>query len=160
MTSRDGWARHWQGFVTSPLVGRPRKIIDGGAGLIELDVQSPESFALKDDGLISRQTGGESEAIKVLNSFLSDRSREYLQGLSSPLTAWDSCSRLSPYLTFGTISLRTVYQRVTQRKRELQLQRGQRDSWSQSLSNYVERLHGAAISFKSWKMNQRSNSTI
>ena len=70
MTSRDGWARQWQGFVTSPLVGRPRKIIDGGAGLIELDVQSPESFALKDDGLINRQTGGESEAIKVLNSFL------------------------------------------------------------------------------------------
>ncbi len=140
MTSRDGWARQWQGFVTSPLVGRPRKFIDGGAGLTELGVQSPESFALKDDGLINRQTGGESEAIKVLNSFLSDRSREYLQGLSSPLTAWDSCSRLSPYLTYGNISLRTVYQRVTQRKRELQRQRGQRDPWSQSLSNYVERL--------------------
>ena len=140
MTGRDGWARQWQGFVTSPLVSRPGHIVDGATGLTGLGIQSPQSFALKDDGLISRQTGGESEAIKLLNSFLSERSRDYLQGLSSPLTAWDSCSRLSPYLTYGNISLRTVYQRVSQRKRELQRQRGQRDPWSQSLANYVERL--------------------
>jgi len=140
MTSRDGWARQWQGFVTSPLVSRPGHIVDGATGLTGLGMQSPQSFALKDDGLLSRQTGGENEASKLLNSFLSDRSRDYLQGLSSPLTAWDSCSRLSPYLTYGNISLRTVYQRVSQRKRELQRQRGQRDPWSQSLSNYVERL--------------------
>ena len=60
------------GFVTSPLVSRPGHIVDGATGLTGLGMQSPQSFALKDDGLISRQTGGESEAIKLLNSFLSD----------------------------------------------------------------------------------------
>ena len=140
MTSRDGWSRQWQGFVSSPLVSRPTRVLDGGAELRSLGIKSPKSFALKDDGLTSRQTGGESEAFKLLNSFLSERSRAYVQGLSSPLTAWDSCSRLSPYLSYGNISLRTLYQRVAVRKRELQRQRGQRDPWTQSLSNYVERL--------------------
>ena len=140
MASRDGWAKQWQGFVSSPLVSRPTQVVNGGAELISLGIQSPESFAVKDDGLTSRQTGGESEAINLLNSFISERSQKYLKGLSSPLTAWDSCSRLSPYLTYGNISLRTVYQRVNQRKRELQRQRGHRDPWSQSLQNYLERL--------------------
>lgn len=32
--------------------------------------------------------------------------------MSSPVTAWEGCSRLSPYLAWGCISLREVYQRT------------------------------------------------
>ena len=32
--------------------------------------------------------------------------------MSSPLTAEDSCSRLSPHLSFGTISIKSIFHRV------------------------------------------------
>ena len=32
--------------------------------------------------------------------------------MSSPVTAWEGCSRLSPYLAWGCISLREVFQRT------------------------------------------------
>ena len=139
MASRNGWARQWQEFVTSPLVGRPGQIVDGATGLTGLGVQSPQSFALKDDGLISRQTGG-----RVRRSSYSTAFCQTVTGLSAgPFLTLDRLGQLQPaeslpdlrqYFTSHSVSA------CLQRKRELQLQRGQRDSWSQSLSNYVERL--------------------
>ena len=48
------------------------------------------------------QLGGEACALSTLDSFLVTRGERYSEELSSPLTGWDSCSRLSPYLAWGT----------------------------------------------------------
>ena len=82
----------------------------------------------------------ESEGLASLEDFLKERSRGYVNGLSSPAEAWESCSRISPYLTYGNLSMRTVYQRVSARRRDLQRLRGARDPWSKALSAYEERL--------------------
>lgn len=63
--------------------------------------------------------GGESKAQECLDDFLTRRGLTYASGLSSPLTAWDSCSRISAYLAWGHISLRTVVQRTKRRQDEL-----------------------------------------
>ncbi|MFY0672197.1 MAG: deoxyribodipyrimidine photo-lyase [Bacteroidia bacterium] len=55
------------------------------------------------------QPGGESWAIKYLKSFLTDRSRNYSKGISKPEWSRKTCSRLSPYLTWGNISMRTLF---------------------------------------------------
>ena len=57
-----------------------------------------------------RQRGGRAEGLRVLHSFLADRAAAYCGGISSPLTAPDACSRLSPYLTHGCLSVREVVQ--------------------------------------------------
>ncbi len=57
-----------------------------------------------------RQTGGRENALAVLNSFLNDRCGQYRGGISSPLSAPTACSRLSPYLAMGCISMREVVQ--------------------------------------------------
>jgi deoxyribodipyrimidine photo-lyase len=57
-----------------------------------------------------RQHGGRRAGLLVLDSFLNDRSGQYRGGISSPLSAPSACSRLSPYLAFGCISLREVVQ--------------------------------------------------
>jgi deoxyribodipyrimidine photo-lyase len=44
----------------------------------------------------SAQTGGEAAARSVLRSFLERRGEGYCDELSSPLSGWDSCSRISP----------------------------------------------------------------
>jgi deoxyribodipyrimidine photo-lyase len=48
----------------------------------------------------------------VLDDFINNRSEGYRGGISSPLSAPTACSRISPYLTHGCVSVREVYQRV------------------------------------------------
>ena len=54
--------------------------------------------------------GGRRLGLEVLQDFLNDRSAQYRGGISSPLSAPTACSRLSPYLAFGCVSLREVVQ--------------------------------------------------
>ncbi|TSE35417.1 FAD-binding domain-containing protein [Tepidimonas charontis] len=58
----------------------------------------------------NRQRGGRSAAVTTLSDFLQDRAALYRGGISSPLTAPQACSRLSPYLAYGVLSLREVVQ--------------------------------------------------
>ena len=58
----------------------------------------------------SLQPAGEQAATRVLEDFLGQRGHDYRRALSSPLTAADGCSRLSPHLAFGTVSMRRVHQ--------------------------------------------------
>ena len=55
-------------------------------------------------------SGGRQAAQRTLESFLTTRGVDYMREMSSPLTAEDSCSRLSAPLVFGTLSLREVVQ--------------------------------------------------
>ena len=57
-----------------------------------------------------RQRGGRPRAQAVLHDFLHERSARYRGGISSPLSAPDACSRLSPYLAQGVLSMREVVQ--------------------------------------------------
>lgn len=56
------------------------------------------------------QIGGERLGLKILKSFLDKRYEHYRWHISKPLESRTSCSRLSPYLAWGHISLRKVYQ--------------------------------------------------
>ena len=58
----------------------------------------------------ARQQGGRSQALKYLDSFLNSRHKTYTFNISKPLHARTSCSRLSPYLAWGNLSVREVYQ--------------------------------------------------
>ena len=57
-----------------------------------------------------RQRGGRMRGEAVLSDFLKHRSARYRGGISSPLSAPDACSRLSPYLAHGVLSMREVVQ--------------------------------------------------
>ena len=45
----------------------------------------------------------------LLHDFLQNRAQNYKEEMSSPLTAEYSCSRISPFLSWGLISIRTVF---------------------------------------------------
>ena len=91
----------------------------------------------------SAQTGGEAVAQGILRRFLQRRGEGYCDELSSPLTGWDSCSRLSPYLSWGHISLRTVFQALSSRQDEvrgLKKQGRETGRWLKSLAALASRL--------------------
>ena len=62
------------------------------------------------------QPGGEGAATAILDTFLAGRGAAYHREMSSPVTAFESCSRLSPHLAYGTISTRMVVQTLRPRK--------------------------------------------
>jgi deoxyribodipyrimidine photo-lyase len=73
-----------------------------------------------------------------MDDFLNDRCRHYRGGISSPLSAPSACSRLSPYLTFGCLSLREVVQATDAQLLKLQ----DRSAYAaKGLAAFVSRLH-------------------
>jgi deoxyribodipyrimidine photo-lyase len=92
------------------------------------------------------QGGGEHEAEETLRSFLYMRGANYQRAMSSPITAWDACSRLSPHLAWGTISLRRVYQAMLQRQEGLRMmdvkERAELSGpWLKAMVSFGSRLH-------------------
>lgn len=70
----------------------------------------PSILGLTDDGCQQRQKGGSEEAWECVESLLLKRGEGYTKEMSSPVTAVTSCSRISPHIAFGTISMREVLQ--------------------------------------------------
>ncbi len=58
------------------------------------------------------QHGGSSFGYKYLFSFIQSRHKDYSSHISKPELSRKSCSRLSPYLAWGNLSVRQVYQTV------------------------------------------------
>ncbi len=56
------------------------------------------------------QPGGPAAAMAYLKGFLEERSRNYSRHISKPGAARSSCSRISPYLAWGNLSIRQVWQ--------------------------------------------------
>lgn len=132
LSSREGWARQWNTFMAQPLVTLPQRVESLSTALgFEI---SPYFFP--QDLKAHRKKGGIRNASATLESFLQERGRFYSKEMSSPNTAWESCSRLSPYLSFGNISIRHVWQAV-----ELQRVEGFTESgWRGSLAAFSSRL--------------------
>jgi deoxyribodipyrimidine photo-lyase len=95
--SRSGWAKRWQARMDAPL------------HLLQGDFHA--AAPLDQPALPTLAELGLAPHGKTLQaSFLQERGYDYRKALSSPLTAEDGCSRLSPHLAFGTLSMRTVHQ--------------------------------------------------
>ena len=106
--SRSGWAARWQARMDASLLSLDKAF----TAAVTLD--QPELPTLASLGLASHgktlQAPGEKVARLTLKTFLQERGYDYRRALSSPLTAQEGCSRLSPHLAFGTLSMRTVHQ--------------------------------------------------
>jgi len=153
LASRNGWNRLWEVRMEAHRADVPRSTGRGGletiARLSTAGILDCRGLGLPTDTK-DRQRGGERAAGEVLDDFLSRRGRQYSGGISSPLSAATSCSRLSPYLAFGAISMRTVWQASEARRREVQASllgaTSPRDrvvlkAWQRSLKAVQARLH-------------------
>ena len=64
-----------------------------------------------------RQKGGTKQGIAYLNSFMNIRHKTYQKSISKPELSRKGCSRLSPYISWGNLSVRYVWQTAEQAKR-------------------------------------------
>jgi deoxyribodipyrimidine photo-lyase len=84
----------------------------------------PDEFMLK---------GGELWAQKMLQSFLNSRGKNYHFDISKPQASRKSCSRLSPYLAWGNVSLRQFYQSILIKRPQ--------SGWKKPIDALASRLH-------------------
>ncbi|MEM8533395.1 MAG: deoxyribodipyrimidine photo-lyase [Chloroflexota bacterium] len=144
LKSRDVWARTWESRMRESVAQPPTSLhpIDD---LVIGSIPEHHDIGLGSD-TCEIQQGGESQAHLLLDSFLQQRGANYQREMSSPLTAPDSCSRLSPHLAWGTISMRHVVQTMRARTQAIRLltleeRKALGGSWLRSLSAFEARLH-------------------
>ena len=144
LDSRDGWARRWEALMTQPLVSAPLRIA-GVTGVSSAGRCDPAAFGLPDSERVEAVCGGELVAQETLSSFLRERGVNYRADMSSPVQGWNGCSRLSPYLAWGNLSMRQVVQATRHRSAELKELRAQGEEidrrWLLSLNSFRQRLH-------------------
>lgn len=139
LKSRNGWAAKWHRQMTSPLLQPPSclKKID----LMSDQLPTREELHLETETCTGRQKGGRARGLRLLNTFLHERGEGYTKAMSSPLSGFESCSRISPYLAFGVISMREVLQATEARTREIySLPAGQRGKWPGAMRSFSGRL--------------------
>lgn len=137
---RDRWREQWEAFMAPSPLDPPEALRPVPVRPGPLPTRADLDLSL--DGVETLQPGGEAAAHRTLRSFLRRRGRHYPSEMSSPQTAFRSCSRLSPHLAWGTLSLRTVYHRIQERRDAVRaLPPGPARDWHKSLSSLESRLH-------------------
>jgi deoxyribodipyrimidine photo-lyase len=123
LPSRDDWHQHWESTMQAAVSPLPREVmaaelppalIAATAAAQQALSPNPASSHFGSDAP-ARQRGGRREAVAVLTDFLQERCTQYRGGISSPLRAPTACSRLSPYLAAGNLSMREVVQATRRR---------------------------------------------
>lgn len=135
LKSRKDWDKRW----TQQMTASPKMIDESQWNFLCLD----DAFYTEIKGnplhnsIIERnknfQQGGEYWAWRYLDNFIKERHVNYSKHISKPLLSRTGCSRLSPYLTYGNISMRMVYQYTMQHYEQSPNKR--------ALSNFISRLH-------------------
>lgn len=110
LQNRNIWQTGWQQHMAKTQHSIPEQLQFFILPLPQLALPSADQLRLPPHEPPQRQRGGRRQALQILHEFLNERSQQYRGGISSPLSATTACSRLSPYLAFGCLSLREVVQ--------------------------------------------------
>mgnify|MGYP001627115541 CR=1 FL=1 len=114
LRSRDRWQGIWEERMAAPVCDSPA-LRFAPLPCASIPLPCAGALGLQDHDPPQRQRGGRTRGLAVLRSFLDERARHYRGGISSPLSAPTACSRLSPYLAWGCLSLREVVQATRER---------------------------------------------
>ena len=133
--NRRGWNRAWEatmsGALAQPLLASARWVCATRVSAVAMVSDGEMDSQWQDHPLFQR--GGETAARATLSGFLGHRAARYAVDISKPQASRESCSRLSPYIAWGNLSVRQVYQALKQRQRQ--------PGWTRALAAFESRLH-------------------
>ena len=135
LKSRKNWELRWKETMSKPIIKADLAnfnflTLHPSVKEVIVGPEIPSELTIRNENF---QQGGETIAWKYLRSFLQDRYPTYSKHISKPELSRRSCSRLSPYLTYGNISMRAVYQST--------MEQYQTATNKRALSNFISRLH-------------------
>jgi len=109
--NRTGWDKNWYTTMHSPMIENEYTL----QAPLQLDNPYPLSEVMIVTFLNypdAYQPAAESYAIKYLQTFISGRGQYYSKIISKPTESRISCGRISPYLSWGNVSIKQVYQYI------------------------------------------------
>jgi deoxyribodipyrimidine photo-lyase len=142
LRSRNGWSKRWDACIRRPVHGVPERPPPVPALRDRLAIPvAPGGEPTHPAGL--EQPGGSAAAHACLDVFLECTGETYRKGMSSPLYAPDVCSRISPHLAHGTLSLTAIVDALGRRRDRLQAEPPSpaRSRWLASLRSFEGRLY-------------------
>lgn len=113
LRNRQDWVQKWYRDVAQPVLPAPIAQVRKQFMAIPEQLQSLK-YAEVFEPHPYLQRGGEIRAHKVMNSFLYDRISNYAKSISKPLESRKGCSRISPHLAWGNLSVRQVVQAMNE----------------------------------------------
>ena len=111
ITNRKKWRRKWEEYMSQPIhLFEPQKgdFVETESLLLLKQVLPKVNFIIESNP--NFQVGGTLVGIRYLQSFFTDRYLNYAKHISKPDLGRKSCSRLSPYIAWGCLSIRQVWQ--------------------------------------------------
>jgi deoxyribodipyrimidine photo-lyase len=117
LKNRENWSELWKTHIYQKLddpdwtkLRIPCLIFDDENEIYKQFLSQSYTPSINKESKPIFQPGGETYAHRYLQSFLNDRAKNYSKTISKPLEARKSCSRLSPYIAWGNLSIRQIYQ--------------------------------------------------
>ena len=150
LKNRDDWAAQWHTFMYKKLdtpdwtkLRNPCLVFDEANEILRRFKPSE----IKNDPSSVFQPGGETYARKYLQSFLQGRAKNYSKHISKPLESRRGCSRLSPFIAWGNVSIRQVFQHAHNAKNHVPYRR--------DLDNFGSRLRWHCHFIQKFEMEDR-----
>jgi len=149
LKTRDGWSGRWLRRMSRSVVAEPTALppVLSAAGEGSVERLQPEDFGRSSMGESALQEGGSHVGVQLLREFLNERGRDYTRSMSSPVVAYEACSRISPYLSFGALSLREAYALAKAKQGELRSiaaespeAKAELKQWKSALNSFLGRL--------------------
>jgi deoxyribodipyrimidine photo-lyase len=109
--NRDDWTKKWHIYMHKPMLKNRYSMTELKSfkhtfllpKILETQLKEyPKQF----------QPAGEQNAIRYLKSFAAKRGVNYQNHISKPTESRTACSRLSPYLAWGNISIKQAFQYI------------------------------------------------
>ena len=109
--NRTGWDKKWYATMHSPIIKndftlQEPLILNNPYTLSDMMLEMLKNYP------VSYQPAGEDFGIKYLQSFVNGRGQFYSKHISKPNESRLSCGRISPYLSWGNLSIKQVYQTI------------------------------------------------
>lgn len=132
-SNRDNWTRDWFSYQSEKIIETDLKRLKPALLPDAMNrFKMPKKKIMETAYHPGFQSGGENEAKETLNSFISERYVNYNNHISKPWASRNSCSRLSPYLAWGNLSVRQVYQKAKEAKQSAENKK--------ALNSFISRL--------------------
>lgn len=127
LNNRKTWDKEWAMVMRKPLI----EIDISQLNILSYEFNTSKLDKIKSDN--NFQAGGFEEAHKVMTDFFNVRGRDYYKFISKPELSRISCSRLSPYISYGNLSIRQIYHEI--------LNHWSRSGWRRSMIALSSRIH-------------------
>jgi deoxyribodipyrimidine photo-lyase len=163
--NRDNWVEDWKAFMNASQIVTDEDDMDYVGKVSEKVIFQIESVCDNlVDSIVSKfsdifpeaskkrsdvfQPGGEKYAHRYQQSFLDERVKNYSKSISKPLESRKGCSRLSPYIAWGCLSVRQAYQAQIRAGKDY-------PSIKWQLTNYASRLRWHCHFIQKFEMEER-----